>query len=386
MALKKYLIIGFLFICSLAAQAQTTLIASIMSGGTPRSYRLYIPAAYAPGMQWPLVIDMHGYTSSAFTEQSNTKFMSVADTGHFLVVYPEGVKDQNNSRYWNVGLPYLPNAKNDVSFLSELIDTLHLRYQLDCTKVYATGISMGTSMAYLLAEKLGNRIAAVGGEAGAMYYHSFNQVNPTFPMPIMHIHGTADQVVLYNGEHVQYGNIPIDTLVNFWGLNAGCNPVPTIDTLPHQAATTNRTRVVHYEFLNGSTGMSCRLYKLLNGVHGEWPGVLNGTLNNKDFNASSTMWIFFKQYARPEALAVKQALTKASIVLYPNPSGGRFNVLIGSYSAEIADDIEVITLWGKRMLHAHNEASFDASEWSAGVYMVKVISGELGSISFLIRQ
>ena len=84
----KKLLFFFLLCGALFAQAQTTVIDSIFCGGVYRNYRLYVPAAYNGTTAWPLVLNIHGYTSNASQQQLYTNFGPIADTAHFLMVYP----------------------------------------------------------------------------------------------------------------------------------------------------------------------------------------------------------------------------------------------------------------------------------------------------------
>ena len=83
----KKLLLSFLLFSSSLLMSQTTVIDSIISGGIYRNYRIYIPAAYNGSTAWPLVFDLHGYTSSALNEQLYSNFMPISDTAHFLIFF-----------------------------------------------------------------------------------------------------------------------------------------------------------------------------------------------------------------------------------------------------------------------------------------------------------
>lgn len=56
-----------------------------------RSYIVHLPTGYNASNQYALVINMHGYTSTASQQQSYSQMNVVSDTGKFIVVYPDGV-------------------------------------------------------------------------------------------------------------------------------------------------------------------------------------------------------------------------------------------------------------------------------------------------------
>ncbi|MDG0973170.1 MAG: hypothetical protein P8O07_03345, partial [Crocinitomicaceae bacterium] len=63
-------------------------------------------------------------------------------------------------------------------------------------RIYAVGYSNGGMMAYGLANYRSDLIAAVASVSGVM----LDCTRPTsHPMPIVHLHGTSDGVLPYNG-------------------------------------------------------------------------------------------------------------------------------------------------------------------------------------------
>ena len=112
----------------------------------------------------------------------------------FLVVYPEGT---GFPRRWRAGgWPGDPMA--DVVFISDLIDTLSAEYNIDPARIYANGLSNGGGMSFLLGCALSDRIAAIGGVAGA-YALPLEDCLPSRPVPMIIFHGTVDAIVPYLG-------------------------------------------------------------------------------------------------------------------------------------------------------------------------------------------
>lgn len=69
---------------------------TISFGGRERSYLVYHPAGlHGPA---PLVIVMHGGFGSGSQAEQSYGWDAEADRGHFVVVYPDGVR-----RAWNAG-------------------------------------------------------------------------------------------------------------------------------------------------------------------------------------------------------------------------------------------------------------------------------------------
>ena len=85
---------------------------------------------------------------------------------------------------------------DDVTFVAKLLDDLATVVNVDPKRVYATGMSNGGMMCYRLAAELSDRIAAIAPVSGTM---AIDDYKPKRPVPVMHFHGTADNIVPFNG-------------------------------------------------------------------------------------------------------------------------------------------------------------------------------------------
>lgn len=141
----------------------------------------------------PLVLDFHGWTSSAGRQRSSSGFKELADERGFIVVWPEGYL-----RSWNAGatccLPASGLRIDDVGFMRALVGRLSEEHDIDLDRVYATGLSNGCAMAQRLAADASDVMAAV-----ACMSH-FLLVAPDVgyrAVSVMELHGTSDVVVSY---------------------------------------------------------------------------------------------------------------------------------------------------------------------------------------------
>ena len=224
----RHMCYGLAVLAAVQLQAQET----IKVGSTTRNFLSYAPEGlpYNP----PLVISLHGAGQDAAYQRNQTNWEAVADTAKFVVVYPNG-----NGNYWDI------SGTSDTQFLETLIDTMYQRHHINRNRVYITGFSMGGMMTYHCMNKLGNKVAAFGPVSGIPVDYR----NPSGPrkVPIIHIHGTADNVVYYEGDasHPAGGYGPIPDYVEKWAQFDGCSttaevikPYPT--SKPGSAATLKR--------------------------------------------------------------------------------------------------------------------------------------------------
>lgn len=372
-------------------QAQTTLQENFTYEGILRTYRIYLPANYVPGSVRPVIFQFHGFSETAASDQSFTKWKPVADTAGFLVVYPNGLKDpnHNNNQYWNVGWPWLPNT-NDIGFVSTLIDTVNARHTIDLQRVYASGISNGGFMAYLLGAVLCDKIAAVASVSGGIVPSVFDTLMPKRPIPTLEIHGTADNIVPYNGSGGMFASVHVDSVFAFWGHNNKCTSEVDTTYLPNLVSGDGST-VVLFQFKNESCQYESRLYRIVGGGHIEWPG--SSVPGNQDINACSEIWNFFKSYTLPPFCSIKNPNSDDAISLSLYPVPVRDEVTISLHQDEDAHDpilLTIVNTMGEviqrgKINSGESTITVDMKTNSPGMYFVVVTQGRRQRVYKLLK-
>lgn len=308
---KRLLLIfaaSVLFFTPLYAQQNGTLI----HDGQTRSYIYYLPDQISEPL--PLLIAMHGYTQTANSIMNFSAFNQLADEQNFMVVYPQGI---GNS--WNVDFGGGSTA-DDVGFINALIDKLSGNFLVDKNRVYATGFSNGGFMSYRLAYELPEKIAAIALVAGTIASQAFANWEATNAKPILHIHGTGDFIVPFDGIG---GSIEsVDTLLDFWIAFNGCNSTPTVTELPDLVQ--EGSTVTQYEWNQCDSAKPIKLLKVINGGH-TWPGTSASGIGivNQDISASVEIWNFVKNFSLNEWVNMPENDSE-TISVYPNPLTGNF--------------------------------------------------------------
>jgi polyhydroxybutyrate depolymerase len=367
-----------LFICSFYftffVYSQTTVSGTIAHSTGTRAYQLYIPAIYDGSAPVPLVLNLHGYGSSNTQQMFYGDFKSIADTANFLVLAPQGLNDGTGTPHWNANWG---TGVDDISFLSDLIDSISSAYNINAGRVYSTGMSNGGFMSFTLAGQLSNKITAVASVTGTMSALQIPQNTVVNPMPIMQIHGTADGTVNYNGD--QYF-LSVDSVLNYWVAHNNCNPVPTITSVP-DINTSDGCTAELYAFTGGDLGAEVLHYKVTNGGH-TWPGssVTIGT-TNQDFDASVEIWKFFSQYEKSNLTDVNNRSRADWVELIGgNPMS---DVLSLNFNSKQDVFVEIFDLNGKVVLKtsAQGRVSLSTESLERGMYVLRCRSRNLLSYS-----
>ncbi|MBY0496202.1 MAG: hypothetical protein K2Y23_18505 [Cyanobacteria bacterium] len=263
---------------------------TIVSSGETREYTLHVPPGYDGKTPVPLVVTIHGAALWPAAQQGLSLWDRVADREGFIVAYPSGHIGQGPRAF----------DASDVTFIGDLIDSIQRTHNIDRARIYANGLSNGGGLSSLLSCVMPDRIAAVGLVAAA---HLFPQSLCTDmrPVPMIAIHGTADDATPYLGGKSghpwilaqPFPGIPAVTAA--WAKRNHCAPTPVESRI-----AVDVTRTAYSECASHAPAV---LYTIEDGGH-TWPGgaCLPGWFIGKtstSIDASSVMWDLFKEHPLP---------------------------------------------------------------------------------------
>jgi len=143
-------------------------------------------------------------------------------------------------------------------------------------------------MAYRVACNLTDQIAAIATVAGA-FYHAPGGCQPSRPLPVLEIHGQADQFAPYDG-NPNAGMAAVQVYLNVW--------------LDHDQCSSNSQIIFQQGDVTGLEWKQCAKnvvvehYRVSDGGH-TWPGC--GTIDILGFSthvidANVVIWNFFSQF------------------------------------------------------------------------------------------
>lgn len=260
---------------------------SLPSAGLTRTFILHLAPSYGIQPQ-ALVINYHGYNFTASKMEQYSNMPAEADKAGFILVYPQGVDDPPS---WNAGIGAEgpTGDADDIQFTRDMLNYLEQNYCVDAHRVYVTGFSLGGGMAYRVACILTNQIAAIATVSGA-YYHAPGGCQPSRPIPVLEIHGQADQFAPYDGNPTAM-MAAVSVYLNVWLTHDQCSGSP--DTIFQQGDVTG------LEWKHCANGVVVEHYRISDGGH-VWPGGGNiATLGYSThvIDANVVIWNFLSHYS-----------------------------------------------------------------------------------------
>ncbi len=186
-------------------------------------YLVHVPNGWDGKSPLPAVVFFHGYKSSAAGEMNVPEMVQFSDTSGHLLIVPDGL-----DMSWS--FPHAPEQKRDeIAFVGEVLDDVEHRFPIDHSRLWASGFSIGGSMAWYAACYMGRRFAAFAPVAGSFWLPMPTDC-PSGPANIRHIHGLTDQTFPLEGRAIRnHAFQQGDTWVglNLWKKIDGCTPQPT---------------------------------------------------------------------------------------------------------------------------------------------------------------
>jgi len=255
---------------------------SLELDGLTRNYYYYVPSSYDGKTPVPLVFSFHGIHSSGYGQQSLTKLEILAEKEGFIVVYPDGqpipegvgiLQDSSMivgyQGLWN----FTDFGISDLNFVSVLIDklagtdTTAGEFNIDRSRIYATGMSNGGIFSHKLAIELSDKIAAVACVTGPLAKVLTDKV-PARPITVIQASGDADPILPWNGNDT-LGTLSVDDTIAWWKKVNRTSETPVVEEYP-VTVPDDPTRVTKYTYSGGINNTKVILYKISQMGH-TWP-------------------------------------------------------------------------------------------------------------------
>ena len=333
--------------------------------GTEREYLVRTPANHNGTL--PVLFFLHGLGGNVSNYDQEFNFAQIAEEYDWMIVLPQAL-DQGIGPMWNAGLA--SSDIDDSGFLMALLDSLTVQFQLDTDSVFFAGVSMGGFMTHRMAIEHGDRIDACVAVSGLITSVDAAQT-PVAPVRMLHIHGTNDNVVGYNGYSTAFGltlGLGVDAILDYWQNANGCSGEPAIDTLPD--LKDDGLRFIRYTY---NCGTDLQFLKVVGGVH-DW----YHSSAQYDIGYKEALYEFCTGRSLPSSVDVREM---EQLRVWPNPTNGVFNIQI-AYSSSPSKEIKVFDVYGKMVdvintmcASSLGTAQIDLSRHPDGIYFVQAGNG-----------
>jgi polyhydroxybutyrate depolymerase len=189
-----------------------------------RPFDLFTPSTYDPNTPLPLVVLLHGFGASGAIQEAYFKLQPLAESRGFLYAHPDGTVNQIGKQFWNAtdACCGFQTTIDDSAYLMALIHKVQAQYNVDPQRIFLVGHSNGGFMSYRMACDHADTIAAIVSLAGATFSDT-SRCNPTEPVSVLQVHGTADGTIPYDGGVILGNEHPgaRETVAN-WAAYNGC--------------------------------------------------------------------------------------------------------------------------------------------------------------------
>lgn len=319
--------------------------------GMQRQYLVKTPENYE---SLPVLFFLHGLGDNINHVNSEHNFQQVANKYNWMVVIPQAINEGNGSM-WNAAL--MNSTIDDSGFLMALLDNLAVQYPINQDSVFFTGFSMGGFMSHRMAIEHGDRINAAAPVSGLITTYMANHT-AVAPVRMLHIHGTNDNVVGYDGYSQYFGSnlgLGVDAILDYWKNANGCTDEPVIDTLPD----THNDGLRFVEYIYSGT-KELRFLKAIGGTHSWYRNA-----NQHDIDYITYIHDFFTGKLSYDKV---HNPTTGSLNFYPNPTSGKIKIELDSPTT-----IEIVDIQGKTLIQQDFEsgiAMLDLNGFKEGIYFV----------------
>lgn len=187
--------------------------------GQDVAFDLYVPTHYKRGWLMPLLVSIQAPDATTVQQEIVSSLSVGAEERGFLVLY---LRSYDAARLWRYGQGEI--GRQDLDFYQELMRHLYIAYDVDPSRIFLVGTGQGAEFSQAIACLFADQVAGVALIAGQ--YRTDFVCKPALPVSVIMIHGSDDEVMLYNGDGENYQSIP--DAARGWAALNGCSLQPQV--------------------------------------------------------------------------------------------------------------------------------------------------------------
>ncbi|WP_300058987.1 PHB depolymerase family esterase [uncultured Roseobacter sp.] len=148
-----------------------------------RSYHLKLPDDWDGTTPLPVMLHFHGWQRTGALPVKHQRISGATRRRGVLLLAPNGLR-----KTWD----FWDSETEDVAFAAAVLEDAARRYPIDPERIYVSGYSFGSAMAWRFVCENGDGVAALLAVAGTLRQ---SEDCPQAPREVRHVHGLADTVM-----------------------------------------------------------------------------------------------------------------------------------------------------------------------------------------------
>lgn len=234
-----FVLTSMFFLGASAPSADETCIGNTPCQLGDRSYHVLPPDDWDGTSKLPVLVHFHGWGRQGPVPVNHEHIGGATRKAGVLLVAPNGL-----GKSWDFWRP----GSRDTEFAKAILNDVEKKYPIDRSKLYISGYSWGSSMAWRFSCEAGNHVTVLLGISGTLYDQS--ESCQTGPVEVRHVHGLKDTVMDFpfgpNGEETGP--------VRLWKRINECDKAPDLE----RNWSTSQT-FKHYAWKDCKTGKNITL-------------------------------------------------------------------------------------------------------------------------------
>jgi len=150
-----------------------------------RSYQVKAPSDWDGESALPVLLHFHGWGRTGSNVVRNKRIADATEANGVLLIAPDGIGQSWS--FWN-------DRGQDVDFAKAVIEDAANHWPIDRSRIFVSGFSYGSAMAWALACDSGDQYAGVLGIAGTLSNITRRECS-TGAFSVRQVHGKKDNVM-----------------------------------------------------------------------------------------------------------------------------------------------------------------------------------------------